>query len=160
MSYHYTLCGLDNIYLTNGVDEHQTEYGDGVSIQNADDLDTAIALAVISLPYRLQGQDLRFLRSLLDLSQKELADRLGTQRVTIARWEGKPYTPITGSADRLLRFYCSERLFAGACSAALTDLLPEIDEGKRPRIEMGHVKSGVNAISSNKKFHWEARRTA
>ena len=32
--YHYTACGLDNIYLFNGYELHQTEDGDGVSIRD------------------------------------------------------------------------------------------------------------------------------
>ena len=38
-SYHYTMCGLDYVYLTNGYREHVTEYGSGISIERADALD-------------------------------------------------------------------------------------------------------------------------
>jgi putative transcriptional regulator len=32
MAYHYTECGLDNVYLENGFTVHKTAYGRGVSI--------------------------------------------------------------------------------------------------------------------------------
>ena len=41
-NYHYTGCGLDNIYLANGFERKVTPYGEGVSIADADGLHEAI----------------------------------------------------------------------------------------------------------------------
>jgi putative transcriptional regulator len=40
--YHYTECGLDNIYLLNGFDPVETPRGKGVTIRNIDGLHRAI----------------------------------------------------------------------------------------------------------------------
>ena len=104
MTYHYTESGLDYVYLENGYDIHETAYGSGVSFSDADTLDRVIASYTLSSAARLCGQEVRFLRALLDLSQTELAIKMGIKRLTITRWESKPKTPIPGPADRLLRF--------------------------------------------------------
>ena len=113
MTYLYTMCGLDYVHLRNGYEEHETDYGKGVSIERADDLDRVIAAVVILSHARVRGQEVRFLRSLLDKSQADLARDLGVQRVTVARWEGNEKTPIPGAADRALRAVAARALFRG-----------------------------------------------
>ena len=67
--YHYKECGLDNVRLANGYTVHKTPYGEGVSISDADQLHEVLALAVANKSGRISGKELRFLRSMLDLSQ-------------------------------------------------------------------------------------------
>ena len=43
MMYHYTECGLDNVWLSNGYTEKKTAYGKAVSISNADELHKILA---------------------------------------------------------------------------------------------------------------------
>ena len=108
-SYHYTGCGLDYVYLANGFRRQKTPYGSGVSITDADGLHKAIARHIVSSPPRLRGQEIRFLRSMLDVSQAGLGDILGVSRATVARWEGNAETPIPSGTDRALRlFYAAE----------------------------------------------------
>ena len=57
--YHYTECGLDYVYLVNGYTWHQTPYGRGVSIEDADGLHDAIALGVIISPHALRVMQTR-----------------------------------------------------------------------------------------------------
>lgn len=124
MKFHYTECGLDYIYLNNGFAEHETKYGAGYSIRAADLLDAAIAHVVLRDPARLCGQDVRFIRALMDLSQNDLARKLGVQRLTVARWETKPNTPIPGASDRLIRLmYFLNR--AQECQEPGKELSPE-----------------------------------
>lgn len=40
--YHYRECGLGNVWLANGYDEHSTPYGEGVSIDDAEGLQKVI----------------------------------------------------------------------------------------------------------------------
>lgn len=40
--YHYTESGLLNVWLVNGYQEHETPYGRGLSIEEADELHRAI----------------------------------------------------------------------------------------------------------------------
>src|SRR4030095_4658011 len=85
--YHYTLCGLDNIWLVNGYKHHDTAYGPGVAVEDVDGLHRAIATDLICGKRDLSGKELRFLRKGLDLSQEGLAMLLGTTAQTVARWE-------------------------------------------------------------------------
>jgi len=100
--YHYTMCGLDNVWLENGFELHKTEYGDGVSIAHAEMLDSAIAEAIVCGAKPLNAKEFRFLRSQMDLTQLRLAGYLGCDSQTIARWE-KGESDLNPAADRLIR---------------------------------------------------------
>ena len=94
--YRYTECGLDYVYLMDGFEVVKTAYGPAVQVTNASKLDRAIALAVVRHQNRLAGQEVRFLRGLLDLTQAELGRALGKDAQTVARWEkGKTELPPT-----------------------------------------------------------------
>ena len=126
--FHYTDCGLDYVYLVNGFEVHETPYGRGVAIENADDLHRAIAIDVVSSPQALRGQEVRFLRSLLEVSQAGLGDILGCSRATVARWEGARDTVIQGSPDRTLRMFVAMKQSGHELAERIADLLTEIDE--------------------------------
>lgn len=126
MMYHYTMCGLDYVFLENGFQRHETEYGDGVSIDRSDDLDRAIARLVVTTPARLRGQEVRFFRALLHWSQTELARGLGVKRITVTRWEAAPATPIPGPPDRVLRLIVAKELLCAHVTDAVMGMLPEI----------------------------------
>lgn len=94
--YHYTECGLDYVYLVDGFEVIETAHGKAVQVANASKLDRAIALAVVRRQSRLTGQEVRFLRGLLDMTQVELGATLGKDGQTVARWEkGKTEIPPT-----------------------------------------------------------------
>jgi len=76
-AYHYVQCGLDNVWLENGFQTIDTPYGKQVKIDQADQLDAAIAEYLTRKPEPLTGAELRFLRLQLDLSQKRLGERAG-----------------------------------------------------------------------------------
>ena len=67
--FHYTTSGLDYVYLANGFRLIEGEYGAGYSIDDLDGLHNVMAHHVIASPARLRGQEVRFLRSMLDISQ-------------------------------------------------------------------------------------------
>src|SRR5688572_2689266 len=94
--YHYTECGLDYVYLMDGFEVVDTAYGPVVRVANASKLDRAIALAIVRRQSRLTGQEVRFLRGILDMTQAELGNALGKDAQTVARWEkGKTELPAT-----------------------------------------------------------------
>jgi DNA-binding transcriptional regulator YiaG len=94
--YHYTEGGLDYVYLLDGFEMVETGHGQAVRVANASKLDKAIALAVVRRQSRLAGQEVRFLRGLLDMTQEELGRALGKDAQTVARWEkGKTELPST-----------------------------------------------------------------
>ncbi len=60
-----------------------------------------VALSVVSKPERLGSNEAGYLRSHLGLTQKELAERMGLHKITIAAWESKK--PISPQHDHILR---------------------------------------------------------
>jgi DNA-binding transcriptional regulator YiaG len=101
--YHYTDCGLDNIYLVDGYFEHETEYGRGVSIEDTAGLHKVIARQIVCAPREMTGAEFRFLRIELDLSQRRLAGLLNADEQAVRRWEKNRTKPIRGAAERMLR---------------------------------------------------------
>ena len=126
--YHYTGCGLDYVYLLNGYTLHETAHGQGVSIKDAKQLHERIALDIIGRPHSLRGQEVRFLRSMLHLSQEGLARILRQQRGSVARWEAKPDKKIPGSADTALRMFYALKVGGHEVARKLVELIQEIDE--------------------------------
>jgi DNA-binding transcriptional regulator YiaG len=57
---------------------------------------------IVRMPQLLPGSHARFLRRNLRLSQQELADRMGINRVTVAKWESGA-EPISAQHDLMLR---------------------------------------------------------
>lgn len=100
--YHYTECGLDYVYLVNGFEVVDTGYGPVVQVRNASKLDRAIADAVVRRQSRLVGQEVRFLRGFLDMTQAELGKALGKDVQSVARWE-KGKTEIPSTEDIAIR---------------------------------------------------------
>lgn len=101
--YHYTECGLDNIYLINGFKITQTEdEQEIISINDINGLHKSIGLMIVLKSGLLSGKEIKFIRHTLDWSQKRLAQFLGVDYQTILRWE-KHKGDISKTADRLLK---------------------------------------------------------
>jgi putative transcriptional regulator len=126
-SYHYTASGLDYVYLINGYTVHETEDGQAIAINDARGLHDAIARDIIGNTRPIRGQEVRFLRSQLKLSQEGLARVLRTQRGAVARWEAAPAKPIPGAADSALRMFYALKVGGHEVAVKLTELLTEID---------------------------------
>lgn len=101
--FHYVQCGLDDVWLTSGVEVVETEYGKGFRIGHADELHEAIAKSIVNGARRLRGQEARFLRVLLNLSQEGMAKILGVDRATVIRWERTRERPLTVMQDISVR---------------------------------------------------------
>ena len=140
----YTDCGLDYVYLANGFTWHETDYGPAYSIDDMDGLHQAIARHVVLSEARLRGQEVRFLRSMLDLSQEGLARPLGATRVTVARWEGEPDTPIPKPSDRLLRIVYARRNEPGIIGD-VADLLERMEETRAKDERFRETQQGWRA---------------
>lgn len=124
---HYTMCGLDNVFLVNGFRLRSSPYGKGFSIDDIDGLHAAIGRRLIQERKTLSGKELRFLRHEMDLSQNRLATLLGVDEQTVARWE-KGQASISGPADKMIRLLYSEWVGDKAEVARLLDHLAELDE--------------------------------
>jgi len=97
--YHYTECGLNNIYLVNGYRYNETPRGKSLSIHDLDGLHKAIGLFLVTSKRDLSGEDVRFLRHEMLMSQSTLAKLLGLSEQAVRRWEtGKISIPKPSEA--------------------------------------------------------------
>jgi hypothetical protein len=60
-AYHYTECGLDNIYLLNGYQMINTQRGQAISIKDVDGLHKVIGLFLVATKKNFTGEEMRFL---------------------------------------------------------------------------------------------------
>lgn len=102
-SYAFTECGLKNVILQ-GVEIIRCPHcGDEqVVIPHLDGLMRTLAFAVISQPYRLRGEDVRFLRKYLKMTQVEFASYLEIDKTNLSKWENND-DKIGDQSDRLIR---------------------------------------------------------
>ena len=105
--HHYTECGLNYIYLINGYEViNDIEFGEFISIHNVEGLNRQIAKDIIKKAPLIRGQEARFFRSELKLTQTQMSILLGTDLRTIQRWETeKRDDAIPQMADKLIRLF-------------------------------------------------------
>lgn len=128
--YHFQDCGLDYIWLCNGFEYRDTPRGRMVKIRNLDGLHAAIGRWVVNNPNKLRGQEVRFLRSMLGVSQEGLGDLLRQSRATVARWEGNRNKAIPPGSDHWLRVVYTKKAEGDFAVCKLIDLLTQLDELK------------------------------
>lgn len=127
--YHYTESGLDNIWLVNGYKIHKTQYGKGVSIENADELHRAIGHSIANGLAKIKPEEFRFLRVELGLSQRDLGALMGVDQQSIARWEkGQTKDGVPGPAEKLIRLLYLAKLDGQPDVVSLCENLAELDE--------------------------------
>jgi transcriptional regulator with XRE-family HTH domain len=101
-SYHYTECGLDNVFIE-GMEVIQDHAGEEtLQIPAIGMLHTVIAESIVMLPSKMSGKELRFLRTEMGLTQEKLADVLKVTLLTVSRWE-REESPIKDTAEMLIR---------------------------------------------------------
>jgi DNA-binding transcriptional regulator YiaG len=61
-----------------------------------------IALALIWKPYRLRGEDVRFLRKYQGTTVAQFSTLLAVDEATLSRWE-ENHAPVEDQSDRLIR---------------------------------------------------------
>ena len=99
---HFTLCGLDDVYLANGYEIGNYSGEETLAIKDLEQLHRAIGDSLAREKKVLNGRELRFLRKEMDMTQSELAHLLGLTDQQVARWE-KGKSAVSGSTDLLLR---------------------------------------------------------
>lgn len=102
-----------------------------VFIRDMDELHKAIGRHIVLKRKGLTGQEVRFLRNTLNMTQSELASHLGNNAQSIALWEnGKNDLP--GDAEKLLRVFSFAKLATDEELNALREFvllkLKELDE--------------------------------
>jgi len=138
--YHYKEVGLDYVWLRNGFEYRDTPSGRMVRIHDREGLHAAIARWIVKSPARLRGQEVRFLRSMLALSQEGFGKLVRQSRPTIARWEGEPNKAIPKGSDDWLRVVYVKKIDGDQAVCKLVDLLTELDELTNGRTTIREVK--------------------
>lgn len=120
----YTGCGLDDVYLVNGYETHDTGYGSAVSVKDLDGLRRVIGEELVRKRKFLRGKELRFLRTEMDLTQSDLGRLIGYSDQQVARWE-KDQSRIPSPANRMIRLLFREHL--GNHGFSIRDVLDQLD---------------------------------
>lgn len=141
--YHYTECGLSNVYLASGYSLEVLDGEEYFSVTDFDGLHYVIAMDLVTSKFLLSAESFKFLRIELDFSQKKLGDRMGVDQQTIARWE-KQQTSIPKLADVIIRALYLELNQNKPC---INEMLNMLSESK----EIVHSKTIL--FEENK--HWE-----
>lgn len=124
--YHYTECGLDNVWLSNGYKSKRTAYGKAVAVEDVDGLHLVLAANLVEKKGRLTGKEFRFLRLFMCMSQGGVAKLLGVQEQSVSLWERTGKVPK--AQDTLLRMLAHEKV-DGNCS--VTDVIERINTVER-----------------------------
>lgn len=108
-TYHYTECGLDNVFIEdmNIVEDHNGD--ETVTIPAIGALHMVICEGIVRLHAKMTGQELRFLRSEMGMTQAKLADIIKVSSLTVSRWEREEH-PIDDAAEMLIRIMAVESL--------------------------------------------------
>ena len=124
--YHYTECGLPNVYLKNGFTIEHIDGEDYTSIDDMNNLHVAIAQTIADSHAALRPTEFKFLRIELNLSQKMLGHRFGISEQTIARYE-KGQSEIPRTTDAALRSLFMEKLEKTNSVSYFLDLLSDAE---------------------------------
>ncbi len=107
--YHYTECGLMNVFIE-GMPSVVDDDGDEIiSISGINVLHHVIAQGVVCHGKGMSGDELRFIRSEMGYTQAELSKFLHVDKQTVGRWE-RSENEIDGAAEALVRKLAIEKL--------------------------------------------------
>jgi len=101
--YHYTGCGLDNVYIY-GMTQYKCLKCESinVSIPKIKQLHQVIGLSLCCQPERLTGKEIRFLRKDLRLKAMDFAKVLSIDPATLSRYENEHESP-GDQTEKLIR---------------------------------------------------------
>jgi DNA-binding transcriptional regulator YiaG len=129
---------LDNVFLRSGYTRQEIAGEMCTSVQDADELHREIALHLTLRKKNLRGQEIRFLRKYMDLTQAELGEWLGLSDQSIARYE-KQESPFEGPADMLLRVLMVGKLTGALDPVELVERIRQSDGASRDDMVLEHT---------------------
>lgn len=118
----YRACGLEGIYLLNGYSLETHDDEQHMSVTKMEELHQAIGRHLVTQRKGLAPKEIRFLRNTMDLTQAELAERLGNNPQSVARWE-KGECEVPGASEKLLRLVYLAHLMSDEELCALRDFI-------------------------------------
>lgn len=100
--YHYTECGLDNVFLENGYETIDTKYGKATAVIDYKGLHKVIGEHLVYHTQKLNKNEIRFLRVQAMMSQNALAEFLDVSETTVRNWESSR-AEMPGASQLLLK---------------------------------------------------------
>jgi DNA-binding transcriptional regulator YiaG len=137
--YHYTECGLGNVWLVNGYHIEDIDGEQFVSFADADGLHRVIGRSLAEKA-SLSGLEVRFLRKDLGMSQRMLADFLGTSEQTVSLWERG--ANVRNSDARLLRVLYLDKIDGNVKVARFLERLAELDRKEHEKLVFQDTGAG------------------
>lgn len=107
--HHYTESGLSNVYISGIAVELDDDGDEIITVPAINELHQVIALGIVSHNKGMSGDELRFLRSEMGMTQSELAETVHRDKQSIGRWE-RGEVDIDSSAEALIRRLAIEKL--------------------------------------------------
>lgn len=141
MGYHYSECGLDNVFLKNGYEIVESKYGDAIKIEDREGLHKVIGMDLASKNSKLDSREFRYLRIELDLSQDSLGKLFGVNESTVRNWE-KERTSIPDGADALIRMLYSEKCRGNITLTETLERLCKAQNALTEQIVIGKTRKG------------------
>jgi DNA-binding transcriptional regulator YiaG len=142
--YAFAESGLDNVVLKNlevlVCDGCKTETP---RLPQLNSLMRTIAAALITKPYKLEGQDIRFLRKFLGLNSEAFAGLLDVDRAHLSRVEHGA-APVSATADRLVRLVALG--LGEGLEQSARDVIIKFSQIKQPRKLKVLVDAGTRSI--------------
>ncbi|WCE31044.1 transcriptional regulator [Vibrio sp. SCSIO 43137] len=108
-TYHYTECGLPNVYLKNGYTLETIDGEEYFSVDDIDGLHIAIGCLLAEKPQSLTGNEFKFFRQHFNHSRRVLGELLGVDQQTVGRWE-KAESTIPKTVDVTMRLLFLESI--------------------------------------------------
>lgn len=137
-SYHYTESGLSNVFIQ-GVQVEIDDEGDQVvTIDHVNELHKVIALGIVSHEKGIAGDELRFLRTEMGMTQAELGAFVHREKLTIGRWE-RGEVEIDGVSEASIRRLAIEKLDLSSNSG-----IDELSRKSIPTAEMQPINIVAN----------------
>lgn len=137
--HHVKQSGLQQLYLENGYKLRTTSYGEGHSYKDERKMLKVAAIQRALQGGPLSGEELRFFRYELHLSQAELGARLEVTDQTIAKWE-KGLVQMKAKDALSIRILLLKALAPNTCVSELSE-----DAPADSRIVLRHGPNGWEA---------------
>lgn len=153
--YHYKECGLDNVWLENGYVTKKTAYGKATSVDDAPGLHKVLAMELTQKKGRITGKELRFMRTVIGMSQEGLGKCVGASEQSVSLWERTGKVPQY--ADSLLRLMLSEKLNGNSKVSDIIDRINTVERICNQRIvarEKKHkwISESVDSNENDQRF--------
>jgi DNA-binding transcriptional regulator YiaG len=158
------LIGLPNVVVINAAQKMVCDScgaNNGVHIPDPEDLEIALAVYRVTIPVKLSGKEIRFLRQGLGKRASELGQYLQVRDETVSRWENEK-EPMKPQTEKLLRILVGRELADRAPGIDFDEdaiwkmQIPVVMPVPRPKVRIVAQRICVSVLK-RKREAWEAQ---